>query len=1184
MRPLFLFIFFLSGAAALMYEVAWTRSMVLIVGNTNLAVGMVLAVFLLNFSLGSAAASKWGKRPDRLLARYAWIELCIGGCGIILPFLFSLLKPLYPGMAGLLDPKVVRFALCMLVLSVPTFLMGATLPLMNGIFITKKRGLSGQAGLIYAVQTVGAALGAALAGFVLLEQIGLRGTGLVAAAINGFIFLVIVVIVRVRGPCLEAPSGGDEPLSAPGEPDTPGQAALSYLDEVRSSVLLAAVFCNAFAALALEVLWTRILVFFLGSLAYSFTVMLVLYLLALGLGGCALALLDRFFEPRRIFGSILLFTGGASVCLCLLSIPVMYEVIEAVKGAPGSYGFGRFLASSFLGGSLLMLPGALLIGMFTPLAVGILVRDRGGVCRGAGTVYAVSNLGACLGAMAAAWLLVPAFGLKMGIMVAGFMVMVSALMLFLFSRASTLLKAGAFAFQILAVMLLVEYIRGGFIRKDDAFLTRSLVVDSHVFKRPGRESYLELKGYSEGSVCTASVVRDLAADEYRLYVDGFNAAATGSAYNYMRMMAHLPVMVCKEPRRALVIGYGTGTTAGSLSLHAGIEKLVIVELSRSVWDMANTHFSRWNRDVAQSDAVEAMVGMDGRDYLNLADDGFDIITLEPMMPYTPGAVHFYTSEFYALCRKKLNPGGALCHWIPLNALPGPEFRLLLNTFMTELPGSAFFLFEDAVLLLGFTEKNWCMELNRIEALFEDPVLKSDLERAGVSTPLMIAGAFVGDEEALKKTMGTEGVMSDDRTVIEYVPIASSRKAFKRMADNLAFLAGSSVSMASRLDLTGFAGEKKEELHQRIRRFELSSRLLMKGRKAETEALYEAYVTGSLDFSAPWKDLYERAFYMNQEDSRAAERYSHGLVREALSCMARRNFAGARELTNKAAAVAPMLWEVYMAECYLNLAAGNVEELQQAVDVLRQVKPLSNLTLAFRAELAALKGDEDTAGHLSGILEASGGLVGEMAELLERVIEARKAGDARYAVPSIDLALELLAAGPDELTKTGRSAWSVARGFDRDILDEARNEFLLCLDEEGDEVMKAVRGLGFFHDKEVQERLKEFYENAAGRMRWCVLESLARAGDTEVLIKVLEDGSSSTKTMIEATQVVCDLKIMDALGPLIDLLESADQTVRMAAFVALVHLTDVRFGYDPNASQAKRARSIDQWRHWYRLRK
>ena len=183
---------------------------------------------------------------------------------------------------------------------------------------------------------------------------------------------------------------------------------------------------------------------------------------------------------------------------------------------------------------------------------------------------------------------------------------------------------------------------------------------------------------------------------------------------------------------------------------------------------------------------------------------------------------------------------------------------------------------------------------------------------------------------------------------------------------------------------------------------------------------------------------------------------------------------------------------------------------------------------------------------------------------------------------VGIPVVLTAFGPEARLPTGRRAWSVVRGFDAGLLDGAKADLLRMLDERSGSWLSAVRGLGFFDDAGVRERLQRLFRESSGPERTVVLEALARAGDRETLLQVLQDRRFHPSLLLKAVQIVSELKVREAVGPLVDLLESPDASIRLGAFVALLQLTRIHFDYDPNGPEEERARSVENWRYWLKM--
>jgi hypothetical protein len=427
------------------------------------------------------------------------------------------------------------------------------------------------------------------------------------------------------------------------------------------------------------------------------------------------------------------------------------------------------------------------------------------------------------------------------------------------------------------------------------------------------------------------------------------------------------------------------------------------------------------------------------------------------------------------------------------------------------------------------------------------------------------------------------VFEDDTVCIGSFAWAPHGASYRNVADHIAFLLNASVSMEAHLVLEGETSGLSPESKRQIKQYELSARRYYRGREAECRALDRAEPKGGIGVDTPWKDYYEKAFFLNPSDRRAARKYAQSLLDTCFFEIGRGRFEAARELLQRASAIAPEVEGIYSADSLLHLAAGNRAELSQSLEVLSQLQPYSNLTRALRAERARMEGLDEEARHFDALLERSGGLSRRESAWLERALEAQQAGEARYAVPSLDMALTLLCKGPGGLTGNGRRAWRVAAAFDPDLLRKARDELLARLDEYGQADMDAVTGLGFYQDEEVRNRLREIYHRLQGPKRGIALEALARAGDSGAVIEVLEGGGGGSDLVVTATQIACDLRMDQALKALIDLLEDSNPAVRLGAYVALVQLTDVHFNYDPDGPPEERARSLKQWRRWYLLR-
>jgi predicted membrane-bound spermidine synthase len=721
----------LSGATALAYEVVWARQLALVLGSATSAAAAVLSAFMFGLAVGAIAVGWRADDSRRPLRWYGLLELGIGIYALAFDSLLELVITKWPT-----QPWLAAFV----VLFVPAALMGGTLPVLARAGAdTIKRG-AGAFGSLYGVNTLGAVVGALLAALVALEALGLHGTVKLAAFINiglGVAFWILGMLTGQREIYQEE-----------------GEATGGWTGDAELGVLLA-FFLAGFAALALEMAWFRLLVYLLEGFTIAFGLMLAAYLLALAAGalaGTGLALISG--NPRRLLARIVLVEAVLAVGTLIFveRISDMLETMRAehVRAASidPSYAMGLFLAALAI-----VAPATFCAGMLMPVVARIALSHRESIGRHTGAIYAVSTLGAVLAPPAAAFLLLPHFGVPATIAAMGALLLVAGTLLATRRKLREWVFAGAAALAFVLACFAAD-------------LSEPIVKRSHVFHTPLRPR--RLVAFEPGQLGDVSVVEELSNGSRRLYIDGFSAAETGSHYGYMRMQGHLPVLLHPAPKSALVIAFGTGTTAGAVSLHPEIERIVCVEIEPAVFLVAG-EFAPQSRGVLERKGTTKVVA-DGREYARRGAETFDIITLEPLMPYTPAAVHLYTREFYEEARRSLAPGGILCQWIPPQGVSGSDFRRLVASVAAAFNHVSLWYFKHAVLVLGTDSAP------RIDgdALLKRSLRKEiveDLRIATVGDTAHLLGAHVCSGAALRHALQGVDPMVDDKTDLEFRPLA-----------------------------------------------------------------------------------------------------------------------------------------------------------------------------------------------------------------------------------------------------------------------------------------------------------------------------------------------------------------------------------------------------------------------------
>ena len=754
-----------SGFSALVYEIVWARRLSLVLGSTTSAASAVLSAFMFGLAAGALLVGWRADASRRPLRWYGILELGLG----IYALAFDSLVDVAQGLLAS-HPWLCAFA----ILSLPAALMGGTLPVLaRAASDTTQRGTRAF-GSLYGFNTLGAVVGALFAALVLLEALGLSGATRLAAGLN---------IALGVGFWAIAMAAGDRDVYAASE-EAPEPRLLG---DAEPPIILA-FFLAGFSALGLEMAWFRLLVYYLEGFTIAFGLMLAAYLLGLGagaLGGTWVALLAK--NPRRLLARLLLAEGVLAVATFLLVTPLgdgleamraEYKLLDAIDSA---YAFRLFWTALAI-----VFPATFCAGMLMPVVARIALSDRETIGRHAGAVYAASTFGAVLAPPVAAFWLLPALGAPKTIAVFAALVLLAGTLV-AFARG---LREWSFAGGA-AVLFVALCLAAG--------LGTPLVERSHVFRsgKPRR-----LLRTSSGDLCDVAVVEDVADGSRRLYLDGFSAAETGAPYGYMRMQGHLPVLLHPDPQRVLVIAFGTGTTAGAVAVHPEVKEIVCVEIEPEVYAMAPL-FEEQNRKVLADPRVQRVVA-DGREYVRRGG-AFDVITLEPLMPYTPAAVHFYTKEFYEEAKAALKPGGILCQWIPPQGVSGSDFPRLVASVAAAFDHVSLWYFQHAVLVLGSRTAphvSGQLLLERTTAPQERAErLHEDLRIAAVGDLAHLLGAHVVSGDALKKAIGEAKPITDDHPDIEFRPLARGlgRKSVRCHAEVLEFLRDHDTAEAPWLD-------------------------------------------------------------------------------------------------------------------------------------------------------------------------------------------------------------------------------------------------------------------------------------------------------------------------------------------------------------------------------------------------
>lgn len=779
-------LFFCSGVSSLVFETIFTRLLTYTFGNTAYAASTVLGCFLGGLALGAVVIGRWIDRRPPSLRTYGGLELLVAAFCLAVPSLFGILTQFYVALyqrlhLGPLGLTAMRMAFAVVLVLLPAFLMGGTLPVIARCLAAMQSDFQPSLDGFYALNTLGGASGVLLSTYLLMPSFGIRGTVFLACALNVVIFLVVMFV----------PHGdltGEPHLSASLAVDAKPRAKTIPRGE-RSGLLLAGSFLTGAIALAYEVTWTHALSFLIGNTVYAFGMMLFSFLSGLGLGARLVArhLRRESLWPQHLALSQVLLGLTVFVTLPLwIRVPVLFTL-----GVDGAYNydlgaiavllvarisylywknrridpqalpwfreyeahiaglgffvlavvimplFRRYDTTYFVAGELLrflcvfglLIAPALLLGLSFPLLLNLYTRDVELPGKRVGGIYAANTLGTVLGSLVTGFVLLPHFG--------------SFAMLRGCAAANVLLGLGL-AFGFLRMSLFRRWafsIAGGltailFLAAPGKW-DMSQVTGSYAYFGPGwpGQRVLFLKEDIQGgltSVVQSGGLRTLLSNGK---FQGDNGPEVGTQTRF----AIIPALFVQKFERALAIGLGTGNTLRAVAQFP-FHRIDVAELSPKVVDAAREWFGDVNDRVFDRDPRVSLSIADGRNFLLLSRRRYDLITIEVTSLWISGEADLYNKEFYDLCRYHLGDHGVLQQWVALHHLRDKDLLVILNTAAQVFPHVAFFQSPDEGhgLLIASSSP---LELDyRLIARFDkDPVA---LKALGVPSVWSLLGEMV----------------------------------------------------------------------------------------------------------------------------------------------------------------------------------------------------------------------------------------------------------------------------------------------------------------------------------------------------------------------------------------------------------------------------------------------------------
>ncbi|MBT8092188.1 MAG: fused MFS/spermidine synthase [Gammaproteobacteria bacterium] len=721
---------FISGASALIYQLIWVRLLGLVFGVSSFAVATVVAVFLLGLGLGSYYFGRWSERARDPLRIYLYVELGIAATSLIAYLMIEAL-PVYRYLheyaynnLGFYGLSVARLLLSTLVLLPPVFLIGGTMPLLAKYFLRDSANLGSSFSRIYYLNTLGACAGALLTGFVFVRYFGVIGTLMIAVGGNLAVALLIALSKRGTG-FTHAATGERSPYS----------------------YMLVFLFLTGFISLGYEMLWVRILSTYGLSTSQAFAIILAGFLLGFSVGAWVVARkVDRRRDLEAWFSAVSIVTAlsGAVVLLLLRQFDAITMLLaDAMPMGQLTLGMALAFTVSFI--------PAVFMGILFPLGVRIYAHDVDRIGAKAGNTFFSNTLGCVLGSLLTGFVLIPFLGMWNTTLL--------LINLSLLIAVAFLLRGGRPARAQWVSLVVVAAVANLLVFTDSKTFHAEL---KGADLRTAAEGF-DVIYYAEGLSGTVTAVE---RGDYRgLFVDGQNVSGTDPVLLAdSKMLAHVPLLLAEKPDVALTVGYGTGTTSGSMLLHD--VEVHAVEIEKKIIEAAPL-FSEVNY-ASYADPDLNIVLDDARNYIATTQEKFSVIVTDVTNLKYKRNPYLYTREYFQIMQQALSADGVAAAWLPVGGLSFNDLRTLIATFDSVFPHTTAWYFTQFpthfIILVGTPEparvklKELGEKMARVER---------DLKSLNVDNVYELASMLLLGESDIDSLVDGAPIHTDNRPILEY---------------------------------------------------------------------------------------------------------------------------------------------------------------------------------------------------------------------------------------------------------------------------------------------------------------------------------------------------------------------------------------------------------------------------------
>jgi spermidine synthase len=798
---LLMLIYFTSGICSLIDEVVWIRILKLTLGNTVYASSIVVSTFMGGLALGAFIRGRYSDRFKKRLRLYALLETIITASVLSLPWGLRIADKFYVWFYRAYDPThrdllILQVIISGLILIVPSMLMGSTLPLL-GRFVTSFEKETGRlVGRLYAFNTLGAAAGCFLAGFVLIRAFGVMNTLYAAAVLNLLVAFGGWLLSRLPGFEVEQQGKENLPINV--------EAVATKAGDSRMFVLAIAFFLSGAISIGYELLWMRSVVHLFSGYTYVFSSVLTVYLLGNVIGaGIGSGLAKQLKCPAAGFAITLSLLGFCGIFylpfLILWTSKVLPGINREIELTGRLIPLSAYMFKPLVYSIFLFLVPSIIMGTGFPIALQAWANRVHKVGWSTGTAYGTNTIGAVMGGIVTGFIFIPLLGTQLSISILGLAgIWTAGFMWLLFTDNIKII--GRFGFLATAGLLTVVALK----MPPDLF---NAVVKSN----PRLPKQLELLAVEEGVSTTVSLHRDPQEDTLYLCTSGQRVA--GDTYFWrsdQKMLGHFGVLLNSNAKKVLSVGFGSGESTACMALHK-LERAACVEIAPEMVNLSLRFFKHINLGDKLNEEID-MIYMDAKNYIHLTDDKYDAIVNDSIHPkHFAENSSLYAKEYFEDAKKRLEKNGLFISWIPThNVEPISVLNSIIGTMMEVFPHvTIWYMTPDPAqyfLVVGSEQRQYFSPKHMDTELLRDNVGNS-LSEININSSKDVMSCYIGDENDLRRSIKSFSINSDFRPFIEFTTAnrPAGDSVFGRFISSVR-----NNSVYRHIDWNGFSKQEKKK--------------------------------------------------------------------------------------------------------------------------------------------------------------------------------------------------------------------------------------------------------------------------------------------------------------------------------------------------------------------------------------